>query len=361
MDFGFYWLDGVCHTQDSDQEQYQELIRWARQARGHNPAAFDRVVTWLKDDAAWTAAKMADNKRILLDEIIGRFKVQTRQLRSCLKELAAAGVVNDAVWQALDNLETELSGQPHDQKRLGAAVSLMFTDFSALLDPALRNLLAGDRTGPTGTDSIATFGYINSLKNSDAAVQWALFMPQMVQEQQKGFSLTSFEYRTMPAMRFIGQAGELDPAARTELFSKLDELAASKSDFFYDILLMHHYGKGVDLEPWHGFWGRFFQAETPVPDGLVFFDFQPEFDDTPGPPFGSQFAFAIFTGDLAAMHEVAGYDSDAMYDVTRNVMLGQNVIIPYPEKYWTAEVFLEGQQNPSNAYLFSADYTEDKI
>jgi hypothetical protein len=119
---------------------------------------------------------------------------------------------------------------------------------------------------------------------------------------------------------------------------------------------MHHYGKGVDVERWHGFWGRFFKADIPVPEGFLSFDFVPHFDDTPGLPFGSQFAFATFEGDNDAMHKAEGYDSDAMYDVTRNIMLGQNVIIPYPEKYWTAEVFLKGHKMPSSAYLFSADF-----
>lgn len=53
------------------------------------------------------------------------------------------------------------------------------------------------------------------------------------------------------------------------------------------------------------------------------------------------------------MHRHDGYDSDAMYDVTRNFILGQNVTIPYPDKYWTAEVFLDGFQNGSTAFLFS--------
>jgi len=47
--------------------------------------------------------------------------------------------------------------------------------------------------------------------------------------------------------------------------------------------------------------------------------------------------------------------ADAMYDVTRNIILGQDVNIPYPDKYWTAEVFLDGYDNPSTAYMFSVE------
>lgn len=36
-------------------------------------------------------------------------------------------------------------------------------------------------------------------------------------------------------------------------------------------------------------------------------------------------------------------------------MLGQGVCIPYPDKYWTAEVFPDGCGKPSRAYLFSAE------
>ncbi len=54
------------------------------------------------------------------------------------------------------------------------------------------------------------------------------------------------------------------------------------------------------------------------------------------------------------MHKQEGYDVNAMYDVTRNIMLGQGLTIPYPHKYWTAEVFLRGYDRESTAYMFSA-------
>lgn len=73
------------------------------------------------------------------------------------------------------------------------------------------------------------------------------------------------------------------------------------------------------------------------------------------PPYLSKFAFAFFTGDQNAMHSHDGYDVDAMYDVTRNTVLGQGVQIPYPHKYWTAEVFLNGIADPGTAYLFSVE------
>lgn len=55
------------------------------------------------------------------------------------------------------------------------------------------------------------------------------------------------------------------------------------------------------------------------------------------------------------MHGTEGFDCDAMYDVTRNIILGQNVIIPYPDKYWTAEAYPEGFGTDSSVYLFSVE------
>jgi hypothetical protein len=181
-------------------------------------------------------------------------------------------------------------------------------------------------------------------------------MPDMVERQQKGFKVDNFEYKKMSAMRFIGREGDdLDNMeVRKKLFYILDAMNEHKSDFDYDVLFMHHYGLGVDVGPWHGVWGRFMKADTPVPDGFLAFDFVPHDVPEAGPPYYSRFAFATFSGDMDAMHSREGYDSDAMYDVTRNIILGDGVNIPYPEKYWTAEVFLDGCDKYSTGYLFSA-------
>jgi hypothetical protein len=109
------------------------------------------------------------------------------------------------------------------------------------------------------------------------------------------------------------------------------------NDIFYSGL----FSQGVDVGPWHGFWGRFMRSDTPVPEGFNYFDFVPYNNGKAGPPFCSQFAYATFSGDMNAMHSCEGYDSDAMYDVTRNIMLGQGVQIPYPDKYWTRKYFLK--------------------
>jgi AraC-like DNA-binding protein len=354
----FYWSDieGQKGKGLTAAEKYKRLASWAAKARGQNPGVFDALTEWVRDDSEWTDEKLGENEQILMQGVLTRFKEQNAQLRAYLGELEPSGVVNTAVFKALDRFDEGLSGVSHDE-RLTEIVRMVFADFSIMRDRCIRELFAGEKTGPEGVNHVDVYGYINYLKDCDAGVQWALFMPAMVEKQQKGFKVSSFEYKTMPAMRFIGKedASLEDPEVRKSLFRLLDAMDEYKSGWDCDVFFMHHYGKTVDVSPWHGFWGRFMKVATPVPEGFVHFDFVPQSDRNPGPPFISQFAFAAFTGDIEAMHRREGYDVDAMYDVTRNIMLGQGVTIPYPDKYWTAEVFLDGCDKPSTAYMFSAE------
>lgn len=352
----FYWSDIEWQKGEklTDAEKYKRIVSWAAKARGQNPGVFDALTEWVLDDSQWSDEKLAENEQILIQGVFARFKEQNAQLRAYLSELEPSGVVNAVVFKALDRFDDELSGVVND-KRLQGVVSQVFADFYSMGERGIREQIAGNKTGPTGTDSVDLFGYINCLKDSDAGVQWALFMPDMVERQQKGFKVDSFEYKKMSAMRFIGQEGDdLDNMeVRKKLFRILDAMNEHKSDFDYDVLFMHHYGLGVDVGPWHGVWGRFMKADTPVPNGFLAFDFVPHDVPEAGPPYYSRFAFATFSGDMDAMHSREGYDSDAMYDVTRNIILGDGVNIPYPKKYWTAEVFLDGCDKYSAGYLFS--------
>ena len=354
----FCWSDikGQEGEKLTDAEKYNRIVSWAARARGRNPGVFDALTEWVLDDSQWSDEKLAENEQILMQGVFARFKEQNAQLWAYLTELEPSGVVNTAVFKALKRFDDELSGLAHD-KRLQDVVARVFADFTAMRERGVREQIAGNKTGPAGVNSVELFGYINYLKDCDAAVQWALFMPDMVERQQKGFKVDSFEYKKMPAMRFVGREGDdlADTEVRKELFRTLDALNEYRSDLDYDVLFMHHDGLCVDVGPWHGFWGRFMRADTPVPEGFLYFDFVPNNDGKAGPPFLSQFAYATFSGDMEAMHKREGYDSDAMYDVTRNIMLGQGVSIPYPGKYWTAEVFLDGCDEYSTAYMFSAE------
>ena len=343
-------------------EKYDKLVQWAGEARGQNPTIFDKLTEWILDDSEWTDDKLAENEQILIQGVFARFKEQNDKLRAYLKELEPSGVVNEAIFKALDRFDDELSGNPGD-KRLVDTLAQVFTDFSVMRERSVREQIAGGKMGSEGVNSVELFGYINYLKDCDAGVQWTLFMPDAVKRQQDGFQVDSFEYKKLPAMRFIGKESCEGDGLDTDeglknLFNSLEAMTEYKSGFDYDILFQHHYGKGVDVEPWHGFWGRFMKADTPVLEGFIHFDFVPQRDVNnfvEGPPFFSQFAFAVFSGDMEAMHNDEGTDGGRMYDVTRNIMLGQNVNIPYPDKYWTAEVFLNGCDKWSTAFIFSAE------
>ena len=355
-------IDGQKGGKLDNAEKYNRITSWAGKARRQNPGVFDALTEWILDDSQWSDDKLAENEQILMHSVFARFKEQNARLRGCLKELEPSGVVNAPVFKALDKFDEALSGFSPDE-RLRETVARVFADFSAMRERGVRELIAGNKTGPEGVNHVDLFGHINYLKDCDAGVQWALFMPDVVARQQKGFKVDSFEYKKMPALRFIGKEScegdglDTDEGLR-ELFRVLDNMGEYKSGFDYDVLFQHHYGKCVDVERWHGFWGRFMKADAPVPEGYLHVDFVPQRDNNnfvSGPPFFSQFAFATFSGDNDAMHKHEGYDSDAMYDVTRNIILGQGVNIPYPDKYWTAEVFLDGCDKYSTAYMFSVE------
>jgi hypothetical protein len=346
-------IDGEKEEKLTVIEKYKRIAEWAGKARGRNPNVFDALTEWILDDSEWSEEKLAENEQILIHGVFARFKEQNARLRAYLNKLNSSNIVNAPVFKALDRFDEELSGLAHAE-HLRDTVARMFADFSVMRERSIRKIIAGNKTGPAGVNSVEIFGYINCLKDCDAGVQWALFMPDVAEKQQKGFKVDRFEYVAMPAMCFIGrEENEVNGIeARRNLFRVLDAMNAYRSDFKYDVFFMHHYGLCVDVGPWHGVWGRFMKTGAPVPEGFLHFDFVPD-DDKPGPPYCAQFAFATFSGDSDAMHKREGYDSDAMYDVTRNIILGQGVSIPYPDKYWTAEVFLNGHEKPGSAYMFS--------
>ena len=346
-------IEGKKDEKRTDAEKYNRIAQWALRARKQNPNVFDALTGWILDDSEWSEEKLAENEQILMYGVFARFREQNARLRACLKKLEPSSLVNQAVFAALDKFDEELAGRTHAE-HLRKPVAEIFADFSVMRNRSVRELIAGNQTGPEGVNSVEIFGFINALKECDAGVQWALFMPAMAAKQQKDFRVDSFQYQTMPAMRLIGREGDEwnDPEARKALFRTLDEMSGYQSDFPHDVFFMHHYGLGVDVGPWHGVWGRFMKADTPVPEGFLHFDFVPD-DETAGPPYIPQFALATFSGDTGAMHRRKGYDNDAMYDVTRNIILGQGVCIPYPAKYWYAEVFFDGHAEPSTAYMFS--------
>lgn len=352
----FCWYETGQDDGGSPGERYEQIVNWASRARCTNPTVFDELSAWLLGSGEWSDSELAENGKYLMDQVVARFREQNRQLRKQLTDLKPSGLVNAAVFDALDRFDLELSGATQAEE-LKEAVEKVFQDFSAVRDREVRERFAGGITGPAGTDSVEVFGYINILKDCDAAVQWTLFMPDVARRQQDGFRVESFAYLKYPGFRFIGieKDFESDAEALEQLVQTLDSMGEYRSGFAHDAILLHHFGRGVDVEPCHALWGRFMAAGTPVPEGFEYVDFVSQRDGNPGIPYLAQFACAKFAGDPASMHGTEGFDCDAMYDVTRNIILGQNVAIPYPDKYWTAEVYPEGFGTDSSVYLFSVE------
>lgn len=355
----FYWRQTrpEMDAQWSDAQKYEAVIDWARHARGKNPKVFDELIDWLKEDAEWSAARIEENRQILMQGILARFRDQNDQLRRYLLDIKSEGIVNQAVFDALDKFDMELSGISGEPE-FAEVVSLMFRDFSVMQDKNVRAKIAGEKSGPAGVSTISFYGYINCLKDCDAQVQWALFMPDTVRRQQRGFQVESFRYVTAPSMRFIGKEAE-DAAECKNIFAYLDQMSEYQIDITADICFWHHDGLCIDAGTDHHLWGRFMKPGTPVPPGYQSVDLVHENDGGTGAPYLSQYAYATFTGDPQAMHSEERYDVHGMYDVTRNIILGQGVMIPYPHKYWTAEVFLNGYDAPSTAYMFSTIFDPD--
>lgn len=114
--------------------------------------------------------------------VLARFQEQNVQIREYLSELKPSGVVNEAVFRALDHFDEALSGQLPD-KKLQDVAALIFSDFTVMGRHSIRAQIAGSKTGPGGIDHADLYGFINYLKNCDAEVQWALFMPDKVRWQ----------------------------------------------------------------------------------------------------------------------------------------------------------------------------------
>jgi hypothetical protein len=101
------------------------------------------------------------------------------------------------------------------------------------------------------------------------------------------------------------------------------EHAWEMTDYCY---LEHHNGGEVNVNE-AGIGGWFFKAGTPVPEGCIYYD-------VPTVNIG----YGIYCGD-----ESFGGDPFDAYVFTRDQILSDGVIIPYPEAYWSAMQFIDGE------------------
>lgn len=309
-----------------------------------NEAAFGAMCEWLLNDAEWqdlTSHEVYLKQSGLL--LVGYYR---NNLYSYLKRLDAEypGVVNPPAFAALERMSKEFPGSHASDLWLNECVDPAITDFSMLRERSIREKVER--------------WVSNNIGDCDNGIQWALFMPDFVKKniRDADIDLVHFEYRTLPAFRFVGIESDFDNGKRAEIVRVLDAMTEYASGFDYDITFVHHYGRSVDDDPGHSFMGRFMKVDTPAPEGFVSFDFlSPVWSSAPGLPYLTQFAFAVFAGESdESLHKSDGFDANAMYDITRNIILGEDVMIPYPDKYWTAEVRFDrcdgGEYNPENLY-----------
>lgn len=339
------WKEIDEHKRETptDAEKYNRLIKWAGKAREQNPGVFDALSAWVLDNSEWSDDKLAENEQILIQGVFARFLEQNDKLRALLKELEPSGVVNAAIFKALDRFDDELSGKPHDE-RLREIVANVFADFSAMRERSVREKIAGYSTGSM---HMTDMGYINYLKDCDAAVQWALFMPEVVKKHGHKINRESFEYIEIGKVRFIGLEFSKNPDIHllrpAESLPKLiPMLPVYGTEITALCHLEHHNGGEVNVNQVN-MMGYFCKADTPVPDGYSYYDVPTE-----------HAAYAIYHSP--------DFDGDvfgASYEFTRDQILGDGVHIPYPQAYWTAEVYMEGFFVGSGAfrfgYLFSAE------
>ncbi len=155
----------------------------------------------------------------------------------------------------------------------------------------------------------------------------------------------SFNYLNQGKMRFIGidawRTGDDWGGLweRTEDFMPV--LDTLMKDYSVGILepcsLLHSGGKDVGIEE-HFLAGYFFKADTPVPDGYDFYDVKTE-----------RVGYAVYVTDNI------GVDMENAYAMTRDRILGDGHLVPYPQGYWHAEVYTNGRPHDGEyrfGYMF---------
>ncbi|RKJ41337.1 hypothetical protein D7X94_03345 [Acutalibacter sp. 1XD8-33] len=177
----FCWFDFSRAEGHTSEENYQELVDWSREARGKNPNAFDSLKDWVLDDPSWSGGNLVGSWGQLANGLIGRFREQNAGFRRILQEMELPELVNPAVFPALDAFDRTLEGELPDPQ-LKEAVRQMLASPAAMESHSLRARIAGGKTGSYGTDAIEVTGYLNFLEDADAAVQWTLFMPGVVED-----------------------------------------------------------------------------------------------------------------------------------------------------------------------------------
>lgn len=177
-------------------------------------------------------------------------------------------------------------------------------------------------------------------------IQGGFNMSHKVMENEQGIRLIreKFGYKNIGKLRFIGINLKLNPNISYQdtidkISPLLDPLMAKYASEITDYCFLEHYqGQFVNEDYLTRITGRFFKAGTPVPedrkfkningfDGLYYYD-------VPTVNIG----YGIYSGD-----ESFGGDTFDAYVFTRDQILSDGVQIPFPEAYWTAVQFIDGE------------------
>ena len=159
------------------------------------------------------------------------------------------------------------------------------------------------------------------------------------------FKLASFEYRDIGKTRFIGidmnRADEKLDDVWTRIGPTLDALMPKHASGITENCTLGHHNGTPHAENYL-LVGRFFKVDTPVPEGFAYYDVPT-----------TRAGYAIYHDD-----NFRGDYFQPAYEITRDKILDDGVKIPYPEGYWTAEVYTNGRVKEGAhrfGYLFSVE------
>ena len=134
-----------------------------------------------------------------------------------------------------------------------------------------------------------------------------------------------FQYVRTGKMRFIGAPAQDSYSSPGSACKTIDELMPALNDLLKDhasvipflCQFCHHGHKEIGVEEEHWMEGYFFQEGTPVPDGADYFD--------------------ILSEDIGlGIYRTRDVNEDwcPRYDQTRDRILGDGNLVPYPIAYW---------------------------
>lgn len=171
----------------------------------------------------------------------------------------------------------------------------------------------------------------------------------MKNEDDTKMERENFEYIRLGKTRFIGidtfRTGEDWGRLwlrRKEFLPALKELMPEYTTPITDNCGLKHHNGGShgdkNLE-WHFLVGYFFKGDAPVPEGYDYYDVPTE-----------KAAYATY------VRESLGSEIEPAYQFTRDQILKDGFIIPYPQAYWYAEVFEYGWETDLRfGYTFGVD------